>query len=169
MKMCMPASVCWLLYCTTALFKVLHCKIKNVFFVVCDFFLYVHIICVKSIISLLQYYIANCVSWVPRLTLLHLWRNQTQWTCSWNGTHSHVGDLLRKEMSLFFSHSVVSDSLTPWARHHQAPLSVGLPEQEHWSRMALPSPAELLDPGNELASAVLAGGFFTTEPPRKPI
>jgi len=46
---------------------------------------------------------------------------------------------------------------------------VGFPKQEHWSRMASPSPAELRDPWNELASPVLEGGFFTTEPPRKPI
>ena len=35
-----------------------------------------------------QYYILNCDSWVPRLTLLDLWM------CSWNRTHSYVGDLL---------------------------------------------------------------------------
>ena len=29
----------------------------------------------KSII--IQYYIVNCVSWVPRLTLLDLWKNWT--------------------------------------------------------------------------------------------
>ena len=32
---------------------------------------------VKSVINLLQYSIANCVSWIPRLTLLDLW---TKWT-----------------------------------------------------------------------------------------
>ena len=35
-----------------------------------------------------QYYIANCVSCVPRLILLDLWIH------SWNRTHSYVGDLL---------------------------------------------------------------------------
>ena len=35
-----------------------------------------------------QYYIADCLRWVPGLTLLDLW------TCSRNGTHSYVGDLL---------------------------------------------------------------------------
>ena len=35
-----------------------------------------------------QYYIADCVSGVPRLTLLDLR------TCSWNETHSYAGDLL---------------------------------------------------------------------------
>ena len=38
---------------TTVLFKVLYCKIKNVFFIFCVCFLC--IICVKSIINLLQY------------------------------------------------------------------------------------------------------------------
>ena len=40
------------LYQTTVLFKVLHCKIKKVFFLFRICFLY--IICVKSIINLLQ-------------------------------------------------------------------------------------------------------------------
>ena len=57
---------------TTVLFKVLYCKIKNVFFIFCVC-LFLCIICVKSIRNLLlQYYIADCVSWVPRLTLLDL-------------------------------------------------------------------------------------------------
>ena len=33
---------------------------------------------------------------------------------------------------------------------------------------ALPSPGDLPHPGIEPASSVLAGGFFTTEPPGKP-
>ena len=43
---------CQLLYCTTVLFKILYCNIKNVLFVVLTFLC---IICVKSIINLLQY------------------------------------------------------------------------------------------------------------------
>ena len=39
--------------CTTVLFKVLYCEIKNVFFIFCVCFLC--IVCVKSIINLLQY------------------------------------------------------------------------------------------------------------------
>ena len=31
------------------------------------------------------------------------------------------------------SHSVVSDSVTPWTLAHQAPLSAGFPRQEYWS------------------------------------
>ena len=55
---------------TTVLFKVLCYKIKNVFFIFVLVF-YVHIVCVKSILNLLQYS-TDCVSWVPRLTSLDL-------------------------------------------------------------------------------------------------
>ena len=40
-----------------------------------------------------QYYTANYVIWVPRLTLLDLQ------TCSWNGTRSYIGDFC---VSFFF-------------------------------------------------------------------
>ena len=53
---------------TTVVFKLLYYKIKNVYFL-CLFSMY---ICVKSIVNLLQYYLADCVSWVPRLILLDL-------------------------------------------------------------------------------------------------
>ena len=52
---------------------------------------------------------------------------------------------------------------------HQAPLSMGFPRQEYWSRLALPSPEDLPDPGIESASPTLAGGFPTTEPPGQPL
>ena len=41
-----------------------------------------------------QYYIADCVSWVPRLTLLDLANKLDLQTHSCNGTHLYVGDLL---------------------------------------------------------------------------
>ena len=41
--------------------------------------------------------------------------------------------------------------------------------QEYWSSLPLPSPGDLSDPGIEPVSTALAGGFFTTEPPGKPI
>ena len=66
----------------------------------------------------------------------------------------------------------MSDSLkTPWTAARQAPLSMGLPQQECGSRLPLLSPGDLPDPGIKLASLMspaLAGGFFTTEPPGKP-
>ena len=49
----LPAPIRQLLFCTTALFKVLYCKIKSVFCIFCVCFL--GIICVKNIINLLQY------------------------------------------------------------------------------------------------------------------
>ena len=41
-----------------------------------------------------QYYIADCVSWVPRLTLLDLTNKLDLQVRSWKGTHLYVGDLL---------------------------------------------------------------------------
>ena len=47
----------------------------------------------------------------------------------------------------------------------QAPLSLGLPRQEHLRGLPFPSPWNLPDPGSEPASPECTGGFFTTEPP----
>ena len=49
-----------------------------------------------------------------------------------------------------------------------APLSLGFPRQEYWSGLPFPSAMYLPDPGIEPMSPALAGGFFTTEPDRKP-
>ena len=64
--------------------------------------------------------------------------------------------------------SVMSDSLRPHGLENQAPLSMELCRQEHWSGLPLPSPGYLPDPGIELLSPALTDGFFTTEPPGKP-
>ena len=58
---------------------------------------------------------------------------------------------------------------TPWAVAHQTPLSMGFPSQEYWSKLSFPPPGDLPHPGIEPISPALAGGFFTTEPPRKPL
>ena len=58
---------------------------------------------------------------------------------------------------------------TPWAVTCQAPLFMGLPKQEYWSELPFLSPRDLPDPGIKPASPALAGGFFITEPPGKPI
>ena len=45
-------------------------------------------------------------------------------------------------------------------------------KQEYWSGLLFPSPGDLPDPGIELASPespALAGRFFTTVPPGKPL
>ena len=61
---------------------------------------------------------------------------------------------------------------TSWTVAHRAPLSMGFPRQEYWSGLPFPFPGDLHDPRIEptsFASSALAGGFFTTEPPGKPI
>ena len=70
------------------------------------------------------------------------------------------------------SYSVVCDFATPWAVARQAPLSTGFSRQEYWSGLPFPPPGELPHPEMELESTVtsaLAGRFFTTEPPGKPM
>ena len=59
-------------------------------------------------------------------------------------------------------------SCGPMHCSYQAPLSTGILRQEYWSWFPLPSLRDLPDPGIKLVSPVLAGGFFTTEPPVKP-
>ena len=51
----------------------------------------------------------------------------------------------------------------------QAPLSVGFSRQEYWSGLPFPPPGDLPDPGIEPRSPAVAGRFFTTEPPGKPM
>ena len=64
----------------------------------------------------------------------------------------------------------MSDSLvTPWTVAHQAPLSMGFPRQEYWNGLPFPLPGNLPDPGIEPILPALAGGFFTAEPPGKPV
>ena len=56
----------------------------------------------------------------------------------------------------------VTRLLCPW----------GFSGQEYWSELPFPPPGDLPDPGikpESPASPVLAGEFFTTESPRKPI
>ena len=64
---------------------------------------------------------------------------------------------------------VLSDSIaTPWTVAYHAPLFMGFPRQEYWSGLPFPTPGDLPDPGIKPVSPALAGGFFTTEPPKKP-
>jgi len=49
---------------------------------------------------------------------------------------------------------------------------MGFSRQEYWSGLLCPPPGDLPHPGIEprsLMSPALAGGFFTTEPPGKPV
>ena len=64
------------------------------------------------------------------------------------------------------SHSIMSDS---WNVACQAPLFIEFSRQEYRSGLPFPFPRDLPNPGIEPASPALAGGFFTTEPPGKPL
>ena len=46
---------------------------------------------------------------------------------------------------------------------------MGFPKQEYWNGLPFPSPEDLSSPGIKTASPALAGEFFTTEPPGKPV
>ena len=71
---------------------------------------------------------------------------------------------------LLFSCYIVSDSsATPWTGACRPPLSMGFSRQEYWSGLPLPSPGNLPNPKIEPTSPTLAGRFFTTELPGKPI
>ena len=62
--------------------------------------------------------------------------------------------------------------VSPWTLSHQASLSIRFPRQEYWNGLLFPPPGDLPDPGIKFASLVssaLACGFFTTEPPGKPL
>ena len=59
---------------------------------------------------------------------------------------------------------------TPWTVAHQILLSMEFSWQEYCSGLPFPTPGDLPNPGTELGSPVsLAGGFLSTEPPRKPL
>ena len=64
----------------------------------------------------------------------------------------------------------MSDSFaTPESVARQPPLSVGFLRQEQWSGLPFPPTADLPNSETEPTSPTLAGGFFTTEPPGKPL
>ena len=68
--------------------------------------------------------------------------------------------------------SAVSDSETLWTVAHQDLPFMGFSRQEYWSGLPRPPPGDLPNPGIEPTSPVapaLAGRFFTTEPPGKPL
>ena len=48
-------------------------------------------------------------------------------------------------MTVKWSCSVKSDSVTPWTVVCQAPPHIGFPRQEYWSGLPFPSPGDLLD------------------------
>ena len=59
--------------------------------------------------------------------------------------------------------------MTPWTVAHQTLPSMGFSRQEYWSVLPFLSPEDLPRAGIKPSAAALAGGFFITEPPGKPI
>ena len=57
--------------------------------------------------------------------------------------------------------------VTPGTAACQAPLSVGFPRQEYWSRLPFPFPGELPNPGIEPRSPALQADSLLSEPPGK--
>ena len=56
---------------------------------------------------------------------------------------------------------------TPWTIAHQAPLSMELSRQKHWSGLPFPSPGDFPDPGIEPWSPALQADSLPFEPPGK--
>ena len=82
---------------------------------------------------------------------------------------SSAASVLRWTRVRMRSSSVVPHSATPRTLAHQAPLSMGFPRQEYQSGSPCPRPGDLPNPGMEPTSPALSGGFFTSEPPGKPL
>ena len=68
---------------------------------------------------------------------------------------------------LCVSHSVMSDSVTPWTGTHQAPPSMRFSRQEYWSGLPFPTPGDLPDSGIEHWSPALQADSLPTEPSGK--
>ena len=78
-------------------------------------------------------------------------------------------DTARRWLSIYQeseSHSVGSDSATPWTVTHQPPLFMGFSRQEYWGGLPFPFPGDLPNPGMEPRSPALQADFFNTDPRR---
>ena len=66
---------------------------------------------------------------------------------------------------------IMPDSVIPWTVARQAPLSMVFSKQENWSGLLRPAPGDFPDPGIQSESPGFPAwqGFFTTEPPGKPL
>ena len=89
------------------------------------------------------------------------------------GMQTSTAVTVTQHCACMLSHSVVSDSLaTPRTVARQAPLFTGFSRQEYWRGLPCPPPGGLPNSGIEpmsLTCPALAGRFFTTSAPGKPI
>ena len=67
------------------------------------------------------------------------------------------------------SHSVVSNSVTPWTVACQVPLPMEFSRQEYWHGLPFPSPGDFPIPGIKPGSLALKADLILSEPPGKPI
>ena len=73
------------------------------------------------------------------------------------------------EEGVFSCFSRVQLFVIPWTVALQAPPSMEYSRQEYWSGWPFPSPSHLPNPGIEFVCPELAGRFFTTKPPGRPL
>ena len=108
-------------------------------------------------LSILQEIMEDRGVW--RAAVHRVTKSQTQLS-DWTTTTIKLTGLL-----LFLFSKLCLTLSNPWTVACQAPVSVDFSRQEYWSGLPFPSPGHL---PNKPAFPVLAGGFFTTEPPEKP-
>ena len=66
------------------------------------------------------------------------------------------------------SHSIVSDSVTPWTAARQAPLSMGILQARILKWVAMRSSRGSSPPRDRTQLAALQAGALPSEPPEKP-
>ena len=71
----------------------------------------------------------------------------------------------RDSNKYLYTHSVASNSATPWTAAYQAPPSTGFSRQEYWSGLPFPFPEDLPNPGIEPRSPTFQADALTSEPP----
>ena len=147
-----------------------------------------HAVCLKHLPCFLYYFFLNSFRMSLRIRItcsdsLHCFCNRWGKLREWSNTVTAKPYLLQKpkdqkdtlvfssvkgKQRVFFFSSVymrtcwvMFDSLRPYGSS-QAPLSIEFSRQEYWSGLPFPSPKDLPNPGVELESPVLVGGFFTT-------
>ena len=90
------------------------------------------------------------------------------WELNSHPSYHHYVSLLGLLWQSSCCSSVPKSCPTPWTVTRQTPLFTVFPRQEYRSGLPFPPPGNPPDSGTKPVSPALAGGFFTTEPPRKP-
>ena len=90
----------------------------------------------------------------------------------WSPGRKAAGRYISQDCVRAKSLSLAQLFATLWTVTHKAPLSMGFFMQESWDGLPFSTSGDLPNPGIEPkppASPALADGFFTTEPPVKPL